>query len=151
MRRLPIFVLLNVLAGCTPAALAGFFGLATAAAPVVGGALGIYAAAARDAQQQAGLPASDPEVVALRAALAALAAADANVNKASQPVECKDPVPVGAPLPPPAVDTAALDAALVERINKVVDARLALQNVRARKRAKNTSVADAGAADAAEE
>lgn len=114
------------LAACTPAALAGFFG---AAAPVVGDALGAYAAAARDAQRQAGLRADDPLVVALNSTLAALHAAEDKLDAAKRPVECIEPVPVGEPLPPPAVnvdalatalqDVAASNRAVVEALGKV--------------------------------
>ncbi len=138
------FVLLT---GC--AALGSFLGIA---APAVGSALGAYAQAADDAQRAADLPATDPEVIALRSALAALAAADAQVERSVKPVECTVPVPMGAPLPPPAVDQAALDAALDARIAKALDARVALAAVRKKKKPKaEPVVADGGADDAGTE
>lgn len=143
-----IFAPSLLLAACTPAAFAAALGLAASAAPAVGSALGAYAQAADDAQRAAHLPATDPEVVALRSALAALAAADAKVDKAVQPVECTEPVPVGAPLPPPAVDQAALDAALDARITKAVTAQMALRKVRARKVKPADAVLLDGGADA---
>ncbi len=131
------FVLLT---GC--AALSSLLGVA---APAVGSALGAYAQAADEAQRAANLPATDPEVIALRSALAALAAADAQVERSVKPVECSEPVPVGAPLPPPAVDQAALDAALDARIAKALDARAALAAVREKKKPKTDAVVvDAG-------
>ena len=109
-------LIVNACDGC--AALASVLG---AAAPLAGSALGAYARAADDAQRAAELPATAPEVIALRAALAALAVADARVDVAARPVECSEPVPMGAPLPPPAVDQAALD----ERIARAVTATTA--------------------------
>ena len=117
---------LMLLCGCSAAALASVLGVA---APIAGNALGAYARAADDAQRAADIGPADPLVVALRRALADLAAADARVAAAQLPVECVEPVPVGAPLPPPAVDTAALDAALDARIARAVDARAALGKV----------------------
>jgi hypothetical protein len=130
-----------IFTGC--AALGSFLGIA---APAVGSALGAYAQAADDAQRAAQLPATDPQVIALRSALAALAAADAQVERSVKPVECSEPVPVGAPLPPPAVDQAALDAALDARIARALDARTALAAVRKKKKPKAEAVmVDAGA------
>lgn len=135
----PLAVL--ILSGC--AALGSILGIA---APAVGSALGAYAQAADDAQRAAQLPATDPQVIALRSALAALAAADAQVERSVKPVECSEPVPGGAPLPPPAVDQAALDAALDARIARALDARTALAAVRKKKKPKaEVTVADAGA------
>ena len=136
-------------AGC--AALPAILGITTAAAPIITSALGAYEQAAHDAQAQAGLPASDPLVVAMREGFAALAAADARAIAAASPVACLDPVPVGAPLPPPAVDTAALDAALEERIAKAVTAHLALKRLRARKIKAVPVVGDGGTDDAGKE
>lgn len=96
-----------LLTGC--AALASLVGVA---APAVGSALGAYARAADDAQRAAGLPSTDPEVVALRSMLAALEAAQKKEAAAREPVECIEPVPVGAPKPAPAVNVDALALAL---------------------------------------
>ncbi len=120
-----------VITGC--AALGSVLGVA---APAVGSALGAYAQAADDAQRAANLSSNDPEVIALRSALAALAAADAQVDRSVKPVACSTPVPVGAPPPPPAVDQAALDAALDARIAKALDARVAMAAVRKKKKPK---------------
>lgn len=130
-----------IFTGC--AALGSFLGIA---APIAGSALGAYARAADEQQRAAQLPDNDPEVIAMRASLAALAAADAQVERSVKPVECSEPVPVGAPLPPPAVDQAALDAALDARIARALDARMALAAVRKKKKPKaEATVADAGA------
>lgn len=126
-RKLLAFAALALsLCGCP--ALGAFI---TGAAPIVGSALGSYAQAAQAAQ--AGLPADDPAVVGLRSTLAALAAAEGKLDAAKKPVECTDLVPVGAPLPPPAVNVDALALALadVAASNRaVVDA---LSRVKAKK------------------
>jgi hypothetical protein len=108
-----------------------------AVAPVVDTALGAYADAAREAQRRADLAPTSPDALALRAALARLAEADARVAAAQRPVACVEPA--GTVAPAPAVDVDALAAAIDARIAATLDAREALTKTR-RKRAK-----DAGA------
>ncbi len=108
-----------------------------AAAPVVDTALGAYADAAREVQRRADLAPTSPDALALRDALARLAAADARVAAAQRPVACVEPV--GTVAPAPAVDVDALAAAIGARIAATLDAREALAKTR-KKRAK-----DAGA------
>ena len=108
-----------------------------AVAPVVDHALGAYADAAREAQRQADLAPTSPDALALRAALARLAEADARVAAAQRPVACVEPA--GTVTPAPAVDVDALAAAIDARIAATLDAREAL--VKARKK----RVKDAGA------
>lgn len=129
-------------AACDAASLAAFGQAAApissavvAVAPVVDTALGMYADAAREAQRRADLAPTSPDALALRDALARLAAADARVAAAQRPVACVEPVGTAAP----AVDVDALAAAIDARIAATLDAREALTKTR-KKRAK-----DAGA------
>jgi hypothetical protein len=105
-----------------------------AVAPVVDTALGAYADAAREAQRRADLAPTSPDALALRDALARLAAADARVAAAQRPVACVEPV--GTVAPAPAVDVDALAAAIDARIAATLDAREALVKTK-RKRAKD--------------
>ncbi len=108
-----------------------------AAAPVVDAALGAYADAAREAQRRADLAPTSPDALALRDALARLAAADARVAAAQRPVACVEPA--GTVAPAPAVDVDALAAAIDARIAATLDAREALVKTRKR-RAKDAGV-----------
>ena len=107
-----------------------------AVAPVVDHALGAYADAARAAQQQADLAPTSPDALALRAALARLAEADARVAAAQRPVACVEPDAEAAPAP--AVDVDALAAAIDARVEAAVEAREQLSRAsRKRRRAKD--------------
>lgn len=113
-------------------------GILATAGPLAANALGAYAAAAADAQRQAGLPATDPEIVALRAALAALAAAEHGAEVARQPVTCAvAPAHEAAPQPPPAVDVDRLADALasVAESNRAVVEALGKVKKKAKKKA----------------
>lgn len=108
-----------------------------AVAPVVDTALGAYADAAREAQRRADLAPTSPDALALRYALARLAAADARVAAAQRPVACVEPA--GTVAAAPAVDVDALAAAIDARIAATLDAREALVKTR-RKRTKDAGV-----------
>lgn len=129
------------LLACDAASLAAFGQAAApissaigAVAPVVDTSLGMYADAARDAQRQADLAPTSPDALALRAALARLAEADARVAAAQRPVACVEPA--GTVAPAPAVDVDALAAAIDARIAATFEARDALTKTR-RKRARD--------------